>query len=129
MPNFFAFGFSLLIALPAWSQNDTTPAQPPVPAMVGLDNSSTVPDTYNSENNGDRMMTPPPVSGQAYPVELTSEERSNYLRGGVAFTTAYTDNVLGGLTPQPVSDISYSVAPMLALDETTSRMVALSSMK
>ena len=40
----------------------------------------------------------------------------------MAFTTAYTDNALGSLEDYPVSDMSYSVAPMIALDETTSRM-------
>jgi len=53
---------------------------------------------------------------------LTSEERSNYLRGGLSFTSAYTDNALGAINGHPVSDISYSVAPMIALDETTSRL-------
>ena len=37
------------------------------------------------------MKTPPPVSGQSYPTQVTSEERSNYLRAGVAFTSAYTE--------------------------------------
>ena len=71
------------------------------------------------------MKTPPPVSGQSYPTQVTSEERSNYLRGGVAFTTAYTDNLLGSLGSlgsKPMSDVSYSVGPTLALDETRSRL-------
>ena len=41
------------------------------------------------------MMTPPPVNGEAYPIALASEGLSNYLRGGLSFTGAYTDNVLG----------------------------------
>ena len=70
------------------------------------------------------MMTPPPVSGQSYPVAPTSQERSNYLRGGVTFSTAYSDNVLGatGSNSAPVSDVSYSVWPTIALDETTTRL-------
>lgn len=67
------------------------------------------------------MMTPPPVAGQAYPVAPTSQERANYLRGGLAFTTAYTDNALGSVTGTPLSDVSYSIAPSIALDETTTR--------
>lgn len=56
-----------------------------------------------------------------YPITLSSEERSNYLRGGLSFTTAYMDNVLGG-ADHPISDVSYSIAPMIALDETTPRL-------
>jgi hypothetical protein len=76
----------------------------------------------NSDPGEDRMLTPPPVSGQAYPLSLASEERANYLRGGVTFTTAYSDNVLGATSLTPVSDVSYSVWPTIALDETTSRL-------
>ena len=47
------------------------------------------------------MQTPPPVSGQSYPTSGTSSERSNYLRGGLAFTGAYTDNALGSVGGQP----------------------------
>ena len=65
----------------------------------------------NSDPGEDRMLTPPPVSGQAYPLSLASEERANYLRGGVTFTTAYSDNVLGATSLTPVSDVSYSVWP------------------
>src|SRR5579872_606135 len=32
------------------------------------------------------------------------------------------DNVLGGVAGHPISDVSYSVAPMIALDETTPRV-------
>src|SRR5215471_8176993 len=96
--------------------NDISPQQP-IPAMVGVNNSAIPPETYNADRNGDRMMTPPPVSGQTYPITLGSQERSNYLRSGVSFTSAFTDNVLGGATP--LSDISYSVTPLIALDETT----------
>ena len=72
----------------------------------------------------DRMLTPPPVSGEAYPVWLGSEERANYLRGGVTFNTAYSDNVLGATGTSPVSDLSYSVWPTISLDETTTRLHA-----
>ncbi len=42
-----------------------------------------------------RMMTPAPVGGNAYPVGVGSEERSNYLAGGLVFTGAYVDNLMG----------------------------------
>ena len=70
----------------------------------------------------DRMQTPPPVGTQSYPMAFTSEGRANYLRYGVVFTSAYTDNALGSVNGHPVSDVSYSVAPMVALDESTARL-------
>ena len=73
------------------------------------------------------MLTPPPVSGQSFPTSFTSEERSNYLRGGMAFTSAYTDNAVGSVNGHPVSDVSYSVAPFIALDETTPRLHVVST--
>src|SRR5947209_8803229 len=84
-----------VIVVPLWSQTESSQAQPPVPAMVGLNNSAALEETYNPAISEDRMITPPPVSGQAYPVMLTSQERSNYLRVGLSFTGAYSDNVLG----------------------------------
>ena len=103
-------GLLLLTAAPLWSQ-DNTSTQPATAYGTG------------SPDNGDsRMQTPPPVSGQSYPTTFSGGERSNYLRGGLAFTAAYTDNVLGSVGNKPVSDVSYSVAPFIALDETTSRL-------
>jgi len=104
----------LLPAATLWSQVDNTPAAP-VPALVG------------PESTSDQMLTPPPVSGQSFPTSSTSEERSNYLRGGMAFTSAYTDNALGSVNGHPVSDVSYSVAPFIALDETTPRLHVVST--
>src|SRR5580693_6072190 len=110
-------GMVLLAAAPVWSQEQQQRTVP-VPAVTGP-----ISDALISNDNGtDRMLTPPLVSGQSYPTAPTSEERSNYLRGGLAFTTAYTDNALGSLTTEPVSDVSYSVAPFIELDETTPRL-------
>src|ERR1039457_3474200 len=109
-------GLLLLPAASLWSQVDSTSTQP---AMA---NSADNP-TNSSDNNDSRMLTPPPVSGQSYPTSFSGGERSNYLRAGLAFTSAYTDNALGSVNGQPVSDVSYSVAPFVALDETTSRLL------
>src|ERR1035437_2873426 len=107
-------GLLLLPAASLWSQVDTSTQ----PATVSTaDNSAN-----NSDNNDSRMLTPPPVSGQSYPTSFSGGERSNYLRAGLAFTSAYTDNAIGSISGQPVSDLSYSVAPFIALDETTSRL-------
>ena len=122
MPKQIAFALILLATAPVWSQQENTQPQQPVPAMVGVDRSAAPAEPYNPDTSEDRMITPPPVSGQAYPIALSSHERSNYLRAGLFFTGAYTDNVLGGaVSGPPISDQSYSVGPMIALDETTTR--------
>jgi hypothetical protein len=66
------------------------------------------------------MLTPPPVSGQSYPTAIGSEERSNFLRYGLSFNSAYIDNSLGGSIP--MSDVSYSIWPTIALDQKTSTL-------
>ena len=99
----------LLTTARAWSQANNTSSQAELSAL-------------GPDGTDDQMKTPPPVNSQSYPSQVTSEERSNYLRGGLAFTTAYTDNVLGSSGGKPVSDVSYSVGPTLALDETRSRL-------
>jgi hypothetical protein len=109
-------GWVVLIAAPLWSQVETPPAQP-APAYGPAETSS--------DSGSDRMLTPPPVSGQTYPSQPSSEERSNYLRGGLSFTTAYTDNAQGSVNGHPVSDVSFSVAPYIALAETTTRMQSI----
>jgi hypothetical protein len=116
--NSTCLGLALLGCLPAWSQEGqrTTPAAAATGPIVNVSTSG------GSES--DRMLTPPPVSGEAYPVWLGSEERANYLRGGVTFNTAYSDNVLGATGASPVSDLSYSVWPTISLDETTTRLHA-----
>ena len=103
-------GLLLLSGGSLWSQVETTAATASL-------------STLGPGSSDDPMKTPPPVSGQSYPTQITSEERSNYLRGGLAFTTAYTDNALGSIGgSKPVSDVSYSVGPTLALDQTRSRL-------
>ena|SRR5271168_699055 len=107
-------GLVLLAVAPLWSQDEQRPV--PAPAATGPISDVSV------NEDADRMQTPPPVSGQSYPTSFTSGERSNYLRGGLAFTTAYTDNAVGPVNGAPVSDVSYSIAPFVALDETTPRL-------
>ena len=109
-------GLVLLAGAPLWSQDEPRPV--PVPAATGPAS-----DVFaSSDDSSGRMLTPPPVSGQSYPTSPTSEERSNYLRGGLAFTSAYTDNAVGSVVDgHPVSDVSYSVWPTIGLDETTPR--------
>src|SRR5215469_231554 len=108
-------GFVLLTALPIWSQENTAPAS---------DSAQETSTDISFDHPEDHMLTPPPVSGQTFPVVVTSQERANYLRYGAVFTSAYSDNALGAVNKNgtPISDISYSVAPFISLDESTSRL-------
>ena len=117
------FGFSLLITMPIWCQTENELQREPVLGSAGVIKNTTPDSNINDTSHlGDRMLTPPLVGGQFYPTVPTSTERSNYLRYGVLFTTAYTDNVLGGFSGRPIGDATYSIAPTAALDVTTSRM-------
>jgi hypothetical protein len=69
-----------------------------------------------------RMQTPPPVNGEAYPMVVASEARSNYVRAGLTVNTTYSDNVLANYDTSPVSDTSYSVFPTITIDKVTSRL-------
>src|SRR6266487_2406536 len=80
-------------AVPLWSQVDNPPTQPVAAYGTGS----------GTETTDSQMMTPPPVSGQSYPQAPTSQERSNYLRGGVTFTGAYSDNVTSATTSNLVT--------------------------
>ena len=91
---------------PVWGQVDTGTTQ--------TETSVTDQDT--------RMVTPPPASGASYPAVGSAAERSNYLRYGLTFTTAYSDNVFAGVDGKMVGDASYSVWPTISLDQTTSRL-------
>jgi hypothetical protein len=53
---------------------------------------------------------------------FTSETRSNYLRGGLVFASAYDSEATIGTNGQPVSDVSYSIFPTISLDQTRSRL-------
>ena len=53
---------------------------------------------------------------------FTSETRSNYLRGGLMFGTAYDSDATTGANGQPISDVSYSILPTISLDQTRSRL-------
>jgi len=54
---------------------------------------------------GTPMVTPPPVSGAAYPTATGNEMRSNYLRGGMTFETAY-NNAVEYSTGNPSADVT-----------------------
>jgi hypothetical protein len=68
-----------------------------------------------------QMMTPPPVSGSAYPVKVGSEARNNYLTLGAVFTASYVDNLLLAGASSPISDETYSILPTISLNKVTPR--------
>jgi len=89
---------ALYVALPAWSQ---------VPSAAG---------------NGTQMLTPPPVNGEAYPNEVGSEARTNYVRGGVSFSPSYINDVVGVSDVNPVSDVGYSIFSNISMNKITPRL-------
>jgi hypothetical protein len=68
-----------------------------------------------------RMLTPAPVGGDSYPSGVGSEERSNYLAGGLVFTGAYVDNLMLVNSTSPSSDETYSFLPTISFDRRTTR--------
>ncbi len=99
------FGLLLLACASAWAQVDTSSTE------TAVDSTDEV-----------QLHVPPPVSGQAYSSEFAGETQSNVLRGGLGFTTAYLSNVWGANSTTPVSDVTYSIWPTIALDKTTSQL-------
>lgn len=111
------FGLSLFSAM-LWAQANETPAPATGPAVAAAGNNA-APASFNPDI--DRMAPPPPVNGMTYPIALGSQVRSNYLTTALSFTGAYVDNVLGGVNGNPGSDITYTITPVIGLDETTPR--------
>jgi hypothetical protein len=101
-------GIILLALCPLWAQ---------VADSGGAEAAGTSP-----SGGGGAMVTPAPVSGEGYSMGFTSETRSNYLRGGLMFSTAYDTDATTGANGQPISDVSYSIFPTISLDQTRSRL-------
>ena len=86
-----------------------------VPAL-----SQVAPEANGGSGEDSPMMTPPPVSGQSYPTESGVQARSNYLRYGLAFSTAYVDNMYAG-SVTPLGETTFSVLPTISYDQVTPR--------
>jgi hypothetical protein len=95
---------ALLLALPLFPQA--------APSATG---------TAMAEGDEAQMQTPPPVSGLAYPSAVGAETRSNYLLAGLVVNSGYDDNVLAGAGAKPVKDVTYSIMPTIAIDQTEFR--------
>jgi hypothetical protein len=106
MLNHFWFLIVAVAVAPLWGQAN--------PEATQTDLSVTDQDTG--------MLTPPPASGGSYPAAGTGAERSNYLRYGLTFSAAYSDNVFAGVSGHMVGDTNYSVWPTISLDQTTPRL-------
>jgi hypothetical protein len=68
------------------------------------------------------MLTPPPVSGQAYPILTGAEEHTNYVSFGATANIAYDDNVEGGYTGVSKGDMIYSIWPTVSLNRSSPRL-------
>ena len=99
---------SVMTAVPMFSQVDPSTA-------VDL----TAPDQET------RMITPPVVGGAILPMDSEVGQRSNYLNGGVTFNWAYISNVQPGASSGAINDQSYSIWPILSLDQRTPRSTRL----
>jgi hypothetical protein len=98
----------MLIALPLRAQVESSGAQPAATGMV--------------ETTDDRMVTPMPVGIGGYSLAFATETaRTNYVKGGMTFGTAYDDNILPSST-LGISDVSYSVWPTISLNQSRSRL-------
>jgi hypothetical protein len=99
-----SLGLLLLAAVPVWSQVEPDASGGP----AGPDNE------YS-------MSMPEQVSGRAYSMGFGAEQRSNFLSGGLIFTTAYDDNVFAGGELGTVSDTSFAIVPVIGISRTTPR--------
>jgi hypothetical protein len=67
------------------------------------------------------MATPSPVNVEGPSLAFVAEqEHTNYLRGGLSLSSAYDDGLL--TSTGAASDISYSVQPSVAIEETGARL-------
>jgi hypothetical protein len=99
---------AVAIALPCWCQVE--------PSAVG---------GLAEPDENAHMITPPVVSGANLPVDTELGQRSNYLSGGVTLDSAYINNLQPGETSASINDESYSIWPVVILDQRTPRALRL----
>jgi hypothetical protein len=108
---------ALCAAIPAWSQATGTGT-----GTTGDSGNPTSDEQPDQPLANDGMLTPPPVSGQSFPILTGAEERTNYLNFGVTANIAYDDNVEGGYTGVSKGDMIYSIWPTISLNRTSLRL-------
>jgi hypothetical protein len=123
----------LCCAIPAWSQStgtgntgntgNTGSAGTTDAGTTGANGTSgTADEQADTPVANDGMLTPPPVSGQTYPILTGAEERTNYLTLGATANIAYDDNVEGGYTGVSKGDMIYSIWPTISLNRSSARL-------
>lgn len=109
-----------LAAGPLWSQVGSSGAEPAAAGPLWSHVDSSGAETAEEEPP---MLTPSPVSDESSSLAFAAETpRTNYLRGGVSFGTAYDDNALPS-SGQAVGEAKYYVWPSLSLQQSRPRLV------
>ncbi len=116
----------LLAAVPVWSQ--TTGTGTGTNNGTGTDSGTNTQQTDEEAetpvmNSG--MLTPPPVSGEAYPTAVKAEVGGNFMKFGITGEAAYDNNVFAGFSSAaPQGEMEYSIWPSMNFNRTTGRTVA-----
>ena len=108
MSNHFYLTVAMIfIALPVWTQDGSSGAEP---AATGI-----------SETD-EHMVVPTPVGTEGYSMAFAAETpRTNFVRGNMRFGTAYDDNILPS-SSTAVSDVTYSIWPSITLNQSRSTL-------
>lgn len=109
----FCFALIMLACVPGWCQ---TPVTDTVDTTA---NTTAAAEASKQSEDSSQLQLPPPVSTLPYETSFQGEQESNFLRGGISISSAWSSNVSWSTTP--ISDMSYSVWPTIALDKTTYR--------
>lgn len=116
----------VLVGLQAFSQTPTSAIPSPAQnseAESGDSTKQTTGEAHDSPPISDDLSMPAsiPLLNQST-VEFSSElQQSNYISGGVSLGTTFDDNALN-TTSGRISNLAYSFFPLIALDQTRSRL-------
>jgi hypothetical protein len=114
-------GLALLAGIPAWSQS--SPTTDPTQSPATTDASQTTDNSQTPSATEAPMELPPPVTGQAYPTQVSSDVRQNILNLGISGSGGYIDNVLVGYSTKVSSEI-FTLAPSVSFNKKTARTTA-----
>jgi len=87
----------------------------------GAPSAASAPLLSSSDDSSSQLLVPPPVSGSSYSLAFASQERSNYLKGGLTFQANHDDDVLTTPSGSAVADWSYSIWPSIEINQTWPR--------
>src|SRR5579871_184699 len=80
-------------------------------AQSGAPAAGAAPVLSDRGDNQGALLVPPPVAGTSYSLAFATDERSNYLKGGITFQANHDDDVLTAPNGSTVADWSYSIWP------------------